>query len=138
QVEVGQVVTVRYSGVRWSDGEVFDSTWTDGAAPLSVMIGIGEVIEGWEQGLLEQSVGSQVLLVVPPDLAYGATANPLAGETLVYVVDILDAQFPVTEESAGDTGTAADTAGTDTGTDTTGTAGTDTTGGAPADRGDSP
>ncbi|MET3974287.1 FKBP-type peptidyl-prolyl cis-trans isomerase [Cellulosimicrobium sp. 4261] len=145
QVEVGQVVTVRYTGVRWSDGEVFDSTWTEGTAPLSVMIGIGEVIEGWEQGLLEQSVGSQVLLVVPPDLAYGATANPLAGETLVYVVDILDAQFPVTEESApespGGTGTADDTTGTDTtGTDTTGTdtTGTDTTGAAPADRGESP
>lgn len=123
QVEVGQVVTVRYTGVKWSDGEVFDSTWTDGAAPLSIMIGIGEVIEGWEQGLLEQSVGSQVLLVVPPDLAYGATANPLAGETLVYVVDILDAQFPVTEESAG--------------ADDTGDTSTDTTGEAPADQGGS-
>ncbi|MFI2705293.1 FKBP-type peptidyl-prolyl cis-trans isomerase [Cellulosimicrobium composti] len=122
QVEVGQVVTVRYTGVRWSDGEVFDSSWTDGAAPLSIMIGIGEVIEGWEQGLLEQSVGSQVLLVVPPDLAYGATTNPLAGETLVYVVDILDAQFPVTEEAVPE--------GTDG-------AGTDTTGDAPADQGES-
>lgn len=121
QVEVGQVVTVRYTGVRWSDGEVFDSTWTDGAAPLSIMIGIGEVIEGWEQGLLEQSVGSQVLLVVPPDLAYGATANPLAGETLVYVVDILDAQFPVTEEAAQQ--------GEDSAPDTTGEA--------PADQGES-
>ncbi len=86
------------------------------------MIGIGEVIEGWEQGLLEQSVGSQVLLVVPPDLAYGATTNPLAGETLVYVVDILDAQFPVTEEAVPE--------GTDG-------AGTDTTGDAPADQGES-
>ncbi|QJW36657.1 FKBP-type peptidyl-prolyl cis-trans isomerase [Cellulosimicrobium protaetiae] len=123
QVEVGQVVTVRYSGVRWSDGEVFDSTWTDGAAPLSIMIGIGEVNEGWEQGLLEQSVGSQVLLVVPPDLAYGETANPLAGETLVYVVDILDAQFPVTAEEAAEGGADG--------------AGTDTTGDAPADQGES-
>jgi len=121
QVEVGQVVTVRYTGVRWSDGEVFDSTWTDDAAPLSIMIGIGEVIEGWEQGLLEQSVGSQVLLVVPPDLAYGATSNPLAGETLVYVVDILDAHFPVTEEAAQQGDDAAP----------------DTTGDAPADQGES-
>ena len=123
QVELGQVVTVRYTGVRWSDGEVFDSTWTEGTAPLSVMIGIGEVIEGWEQGLLEQAVGSQVLLVVPPDLAYGGTANPLAGETLVYVVDILDAHFPVTEEAVPD--------GSETG------AAPDTTGGEPADQGES-
>lgn len=103
QVEAGQVVTVRYTGVRWSDGEVFDTSWSQGAAPSSVMIGIGEVIEGWEQGLLEQSVGSQVLLVVPPELGYEGTSSPLAGETLVYVVDILDAHFPVTaEEAAGD------------------------------------
>ncbi|MBD5787305.1 FKBP-type peptidyl-prolyl cis-trans isomerase [Cellulosimicrobium terreum] len=101
QVEAGQVVTVRYSGVRWSDGTVVDSSWqAEDDAPTSVMIGIGEVVEGWEQGLLEQSVGSRVMLVVPPDLGYGDTASPLADETLVYVVDILDAHFPVTEEAA--------------------------------------
>ncbi|MFC8921745.1 FKBP-type peptidyl-prolyl cis-trans isomerase [Cellulosimicrobium sp. NPDC057127] len=112
QVEAGQVVTVRYTGVRWSDGGVFDSSWAAGATPSSVMIGIGEVIEGWEQGLLEQSVGSQVLLVVPPDLGYAGTANPLADETLVYVVDILDAHFPVTaEEAAGETSGAPDPTG---------------------------
>lgn len=116
QVEAGQVVTVRYTGVRWSDGEVFDSTWTEGTAPSSVMIGIGEVIEGWEQGLLEQSVGSRVLLVVPPGLGYGGTANPLAGETLVYVVDILDAHFPVTaEEAAGESSEAPPAAPDQTG-----------------------
>nr|WP_194719765.1 FKBP-type peptidyl-prolyl cis-trans isomerase [Cellulosimicrobium arenosum] len=100
QVEAGQVVTARYTGVRWSDGTVFDSTWTDGGAPTSVMIGIGEVVEGWEQGLLEQSVGSRVMLVVPPGLGYADTSSPLADETLVYVVDILDAHYPTTEESA--------------------------------------
>lgn len=96
QVEAGQTITVRYTGVRWSTGEVFDSNWTDPtAAPLTVTAGVGTVIEGWEQGLLEQAVGTQVMLVVPPNLAYGGTDSPLAQDTLVYVVDILDAHSPV-------------------------------------------
>jgi peptidylprolyl isomerase len=100
QVRVGQVVTVRFTGVRWSDGKVFDSTWSAGTPPQSATIGIGQLIEGWDQGLLEQTVGSQVLLVVPPHLGYGGTSSDLAGETLVYVVDILDAHFQVTEEKS--------------------------------------
>jgi peptidylprolyl isomerase len=102
QVDVGQVVTVRYEAVRWSDGSVFDSSWEDGVSPQSETIGIGRLIEGWDQGLLEQSVGSQVLLVVPPRLGYGGTGSDLADETLVYVVDILDARYQVTEESTGE------------------------------------
>jgi peptidylprolyl isomerase len=98
QVEVGQVVTVRFTGVRWSGGTVFDTTWGADQPPQSATIGIGQVIEGWDQGLLEQTVGSQVMLVVPPSLGYGGTASELADETLVYVVDILDAHQQVTEE----------------------------------------
>ena len=45
QVEAGQVVTVRYTGVRWSDGEVFDSTWAEGTAPSSVIdLGAGGTV----------------------------------------------------------------------------------------------
>jgi peptidylprolyl isomerase len=106
QVEAGQVVTVRHTAVRWSDGAVVDTSWAPGTAPQTVTIGVGEVNEGWEQGLLEQSVGSQVMLVVPPELGYEGTASELAGETLVYVVDILDAHFPATAEEA-DAGTPA-------------------------------
>lgn len=112
QVEIGQVVTVRFTGVAWSSGQVVDTTWTDGTPPQAPMIGIGQVVEGWDQGLLEQTVGSQVLLVVPPSLAYGGTDSPLADETLVYVVDILDAHLPVADEAdpadGGDAGTAPD------------------------------
>lgn len=92
QVEPGQVVTVQYTGVTWSTGEVFDTSWTQGKLPLPVPIGVGSVIEGWDQGLVEQTVGSQVLLVVPPALGYGGNeGDELAEETLVFVVDILDA-----------------------------------------------
>lgn len=89
QVRDGQVVTLQYHGVRWSDGQVFESTWERDGLPAAFPLGVGSVIAGWDQGLVEQTVGSQVLLVVPPALAYGGTENALAEETLVFVVDIL-------------------------------------------------
>ena len=91
QVRAGQILTVEFTAVRWSDGSVVDTTWTEGTPPQSAEIGIGRLVEGWDQGLVEQTVGSQVLLVVPPQQAYANTKSRLAGETLVYVVDILDA-----------------------------------------------
>lgn len=91
QVSPGEVITVQYVAVRWSDGGVFDSSWDTGELPVSFPIGVQSVIEGWDAGLVEQSIGSQVLLIVPPDMAYGGTPNELAEETLVYVVDILSA-----------------------------------------------
>lgn len=92
QVEAGQVLTVQYTGVRWSDGTVFDSSWEPGDLPAPFPIGVGSVIPGWDTGLVEQTVGSQVLLVVPPQLGYGGTDHELADETLVFVVDILAAR----------------------------------------------
>ena len=110
QLDTGMVVTLRFTAVRWSDGQVFDTTWApppgvtgllaDGQPVQSIMLGIGQVIEGWDQGLLEQSVGSQVMLVVPPSLGYGGASTPLADQTLVYVVDILDAHSQVFAEGA--------------------------------------
>lgn len=91
QVEPGQVITVQYTGVRWSDGTEFDSTWAAGELPAPFPIGVGSVIAGWDTGLVEQTVGSQVLLVVPPTDGYGGTDDELAEETLVFVVDILAA-----------------------------------------------
>ena len=91
QVRAGQILTVEFTAVRWSDGSVVDTTWTDGTPPQSAEIGIGRLVEGWDQGLVEQTVGSQVMLVVPPQDGYANTTSQLAGETLVYVIDILDA-----------------------------------------------
>ncbi|WP_255491850.1 MULTISPECIES: FKBP-type peptidyl-prolyl cis-trans isomerase [unclassified Actinotalea] len=92
QVEPGQVITVQYTGVRWSTGEVFDSSWGPGELPASFPIGVGSVVEGWDEALVEQTVGSQVLIVVPPALGYGGSDHELAEETLVFVVDILAAR----------------------------------------------
>ncbi len=89
-VEAGQAVTVNYSGWLW-DGTPFDSSW--GATKFTTTIGAGQVIQGWDQGLVGQTVGSQVLLVVPAELGYGdrETGSIPAGSTLVFVVDILAA-----------------------------------------------
>lgn len=93
-VEQGQRITVQYTGVTWPGGEVFDSTWENGRT-AQFAIGVGQVIPGWDAGLVGQPVGSQVLLVIPPDQGYGPQGQPSAGiegtDTLVFVVDILDA-----------------------------------------------
>jgi peptidylprolyl isomerase len=93
-VAAGQTVTVHYTGVIWASGKQFDSSWDKGQ-PFDVVIGKGNVIAGWDEGLVGQTVGSQVLLVIPPDKGYGTTGQESAGisgtDTLVFVVDILDA-----------------------------------------------
>ncbi len=90
-VESGQNVTFQYSGWLW-DGTPFDSSW-DKPSPFTTPIGAGQVIQGWDQGLVGQPVGSQVLLVIPPDLGYGGEDRGTipANSTLIFVVDILDA-----------------------------------------------
>lgn len=91
-VATGQTVTFQYTGWLF-DGTKFDSSWSQGA-PFTTQIGAGQVIKGWDQGLVGQTVGSQVLLVIPADLGYGAAGS---GETippnatLIFVVDILAA-----------------------------------------------
>lgn len=94
QVQSGQTISVHYTGVIWGSGKQFDSSW-DRGAPFETAIGSGQVIAGWDEGLVGQTVGSQVLLVVPPDKGYGASGQSSAGikgtDTLVFVVDILDA-----------------------------------------------
>nr|WP_269810719.1 FKBP-type peptidyl-prolyl cis-trans isomerase [Kineosporia rhizophila] len=94
KVEKGQTISVHYTGVIWPGGKAFDSSWKNGA-PASFAIGAGRVISGWDKGLVGKRVGSQVMLVVPPDEGYGAEGQPDAGikgtDTLVFVVDILDA-----------------------------------------------
>lgn len=102
EIQAGQQVKMQYTGVKWGDGSQFDTSLQEGRQAFETVIGAGQVIPGWDEGLVGQTVGSRVLLVIPPDMAYGeksgddasATAAPdheLAGETLVFVVDILSA-----------------------------------------------
>ena len=94
EVEAGQTIVAHYTGIIWDSGEQFDSSW-DRGEPASFPIGVGGVIAGWDEGLVGQPIGSQVLLVIPPEQGYGEAGNPDAGiegtDTLVFVVDILGA-----------------------------------------------
>lgn len=88
-VTADQTLIVNYSLALW-DGTEVQSTWEDGK---TAQFPLSSVIPGWQEGLVGQPVGSQVLLVVPPDKGYGAKESDTipANSTLVYVVDILAA-----------------------------------------------
>lgn len=85
----GQVLSVHYVGVTFEDGKQFDSSWDKGN-PLQFRLGNGDVIEGWDKGLLGMRVGGRRQLVIPAHLAYGE-AGELGGQTLVFVVDLIAA-----------------------------------------------
>jgi peptidylprolyl isomerase len=93
-VAKGDRVTVQYVGVVWPGGQVFDNSWTEDE-PASFTIGANQTISGWD-AVIGQKVGSQLLLVVPPDKAYGVEGRDEFGikgtDTLVFVVDLLDAR----------------------------------------------
>ena len=94
KVKSGQNLAVQYTGVIWRTGKVFDSSWSR-SQPFTTVIGQGQVIKGWDTGLVGQTVGSRVLLVIPPAQGYGTAGASSAGikgtDTLVFVVDILAA-----------------------------------------------
>ena len=85
-----QSVSANYTGWLASDGKQFDSSWDRGEASD---FSLDQVVKGWQQGLAGQTVGSQVLLVIPPDLGYSSQQQQKipANSTLIFVVDILAA-----------------------------------------------
>ncbi|MGR0317751.1 FKBP-type peptidyl-prolyl cis-trans isomerase [Agromyces sp. ZXT2-3] len=92
-IESGDRVVVHYTGVLWDGGEVFDSSWENGA-PASFVVSDGadsQVIPGFAEALIGQQVGSQVGVVIPPEDGYGDAeqAGIPAGSTLFFVIDIL-------------------------------------------------
>jgi FKBP-type peptidyl-prolyl cis-trans isomerase len=99
KVAKGQFVIAQYTGYIWRTKKVFDSSWTSGS-PFGFVIGANpeQVIPGWDTGLTGQTVGSRVMLVIPPKDAYGSAGQSQAGitgkDTLVFVVDIIDAFKP--------------------------------------------
>jgi peptidylprolyl isomerase len=89
QVKAGDMVTMHYSGFVWADGSKFDSSW-DRGEPAQFAVP-GQLIKGFGDAVVGQTVGSQVLMVIPPSLGYGseATGSIPADSTLIFVVDIL-------------------------------------------------
>jgi peptidylprolyl isomerase len=91
-VKSGQTINVNYVGVTYADGKEFDSSWSR-SEPFSFQVGGGNVIAGWDQGLVGVKVGSRVQLDIPSNMAYGD--NPTGGQppgALRFVVDVLSAE----------------------------------------------
>ena len=91
EAKPGDTVSTHYVGVAFSTGEEFDASWNRGA-PLDFKVGIGQVIEGWDKGLLGMKVGGRRRLEIPSHLAYGdrgAGSDIAPGESLIFVVDLL-------------------------------------------------
>ena len=91
-VKPGQKLITQYTGALLKSGAVFGSSWTNGGAAYFV-IGKGQVIAGWDKGLVGQTVGSRVILSIPAADGYGAQGRQgiPANSDLVFVVDILGA-----------------------------------------------
>lgn len=81
-------LTVQYTLMAWSTGKVVESSWS-GAQPATFPL--SGVIQGWQQGIPGMKVGGRRLLVIPPDLGYGAAGGGPIGpnETLIFVVDVV-------------------------------------------------
>jgi len=92
-VESGQTIAVNYLGQVYDAKEPFDESYSKD--PTSFPIGLGQVVPGWDKALVGQTVGSRVILSIPPADGYGDKGNESAGikgtDTLFFVVDILAA-----------------------------------------------
>ncbi len=88
--EPGDMVTVQYVLATYSSDKVIQSSWT--SQPFSFTLGEGQVIKGWDQGVVGMKVGGRRELIIPPSLGYGASSpgsGIAANDTLVFVVDLL-------------------------------------------------
>lgn len=91
EVKAGDNISAHYVGVAFSTGEEFDSSWNRGT-PLDFTVGVGQVIQGWDQGLLGMKVGGRRRIEIPAELAYGERGAGAAigpNEALIFVVDLV-------------------------------------------------
>ncbi|HSN03108.1 MAG TPA: FKBP-type peptidyl-prolyl cis-trans isomerase [Acidimicrobiales bacterium] len=87
---IGSKLTVQYVLATYSSRKVIQSSWT--SSPFTFTLGAGQVIKGWDEGMVGMHVGGRRELIIPPSLGYGAQsqgAGIAANDTLVFVVDLL-------------------------------------------------
>ena len=84
------IVTVNYTG--WlTDGTKFDSSLNPGRTPFRFTVGGGQVIKGWDEGLIGMKVGGERKLTIPPNMGYGSQDMGVipSNSTLVFEIDLL-------------------------------------------------
>jgi FKBP-type peptidyl-prolyl cis-trans isomerase FkpA len=88
-VNAGSSINVQYTGWLQSSGKKFDSSYDHGGQPFNVTVGQGQVIKGWDEGLVGMKIGGTRRLIIPPALAYGVQGQPPtipANSTLIFDV----------------------------------------------------
>jgi peptidylprolyl isomerase len=91
EAQAGNDVEVHYVGVAWSTRKQFDASWDRGET-FVFGLGRGQVIKGWDEGVVGMKVGGRRRITIPPNKGYGAAGAGgviKGGETLVFVVDLL-------------------------------------------------
>ena len=90
EVKKFDIVTVNYTGTL-EDGTKFNSSLNPGRTPFRFTVGAGQVIKGWDEGLMGMKVGGKRKLTIPPELGYGSRDNgPIpANSTLIFDIDLL-------------------------------------------------
>ncbi len=90
-IKKGDTVTTNYQGTNWNTGEIFDQSY--GKEPL--VLPTSSVVEGFGTALVGQKVGTKLVVSIPPEYGYGvegSSEHELAGQTLVFVIEILDVE----------------------------------------------
>ena len=89
----GDKLSMHYLGALFDDGEQFEASW-DSGKPFDFTLGEGDVIQGWDQGIVGMKAGGRRLLVIPAELAYGEAGqgNIPPNATLMFVVDLSSAR----------------------------------------------
>ncbi|UKZ90347.1 Peptidyl-prolyl cis-trans isomerase fpr2 [Trichoderma asperellum] len=90
KTQKGDKLSMHYRGTLLANGKQFDASY-DRGQPFSFKLGAGQVIKGWDQGLLDMCIGDKRTLTIPPELGYGQrNMGPIpAGSTLVFETELL-------------------------------------------------
>ena len=95
--KAGETIIYHYMGL-FTNGVKFDSSYDDNRPPFAFSLGGGDVIKGAEEGMSKLRVGDRAIMVLPPEIAYGATGTGNGdippNSTLVFVVEVLDVKGP--------------------------------------------
>ncbi len=91
----GSTVSAQYTGWLQKTGKKFDSSWDRGAQAITIVLGQGQVIKGWEEGVVGMKRGGSRRLIIPAALAYGAAGQPPTippNSTLIFDVTMVSVQ----------------------------------------------